>query len=271
MAPWILTNTCCQINHKKQNSLKFESKYEKKISFKNRHLSGYVWKRMEKFCPGNSAIEETHLPPRDMPGNLQLMKQFILKVRLHGTRQAARLACDMLQCDLPRGNSVYMVGSCHEQLLHIIYASPVFEVGDHQRKLLATACAMQQLKFKTRSPPGLAAVKRLQREREREIKIISLFGDRGHRGPYSPYKLCNHNLYIGIIIFPHIDNPQSTGCVCCEQVCCRVNVPVVCLCCNFAVRLSCCLSRSKQTQCKLAFTLLSVYKDMFSCLIHVKI
>ena len=47
--------------------------------------------------------------------------------------------------------------------------------------------------------------------RERDIKLIGLFEDRGHRGPYSPYKLCNHNLYIGIIIFPHIDNPQSTG------------------------------------------------------------
>ena len=45
---------------------------------------------------------------------------------------------------------------------------------------------------------------------EREIKFISLFGDRGHWGPYSPYKLCNHNLYIGIIIFPHIDNPQAS-------------------------------------------------------------
>ena len=49
------------------------------------------------------------------------------------------------------------------------------------------------------------------RGREREIKFIGLLGDRGHRGPYSPYKPCNHNLYIGIIIFPHIDNPQSTG------------------------------------------------------------
>ena len=49
-------------------------------------------------------------------------------------------------------------------------------------------------------------------KREREIKFIGLFGDRGHQGTYSPYKLCNHNLYIGIIIFPHIDNPQSTGC-----------------------------------------------------------
>ena len=46
---------------------------------------------------------------------------------------------------------------------------------------------------------------------KREIKFIGLFGDRGHRGRYSPYKLCNHNLYIGIIVFPHIDNLQSTG------------------------------------------------------------
>ena len=50
-----------------------------------------------------------------------------------------------------------------------------------------------------------------ERERERDIKFIGLFEDRGHRGPYSPYKPFNHNLYIGIIIFPHIDNPQSTG------------------------------------------------------------
>ena len=46
---------------------------------------------------------------------------------------------------------------------------------------------------------------------EREIKFIGIFEDRGHRGPYSPYKPLNHNLYIGIIIFPHIDNSQSTG------------------------------------------------------------
>ena len=51
----------------------------------------------------------------------------------------------------------------------------------------------------------------LGREREREIKFIGLFENRGHRGPYSPYKPFNHNLYIGIIIFPHIDNPQYTG------------------------------------------------------------
>ena len=48
------------------------------------------------------------------------------------------------------------------------------------------------------------------REREREIKFIGLFENRGHRGPYSSYKPFNHNLYICIIIFPHIDNPQYT-------------------------------------------------------------
>ena len=48
-------------------------------------------------------------------------------------------------------------------------------------------------------------------EREREIKLIGLLGDRGQQGSYSPYKPCNHNLYIGMIIFPHIDNPQSAG------------------------------------------------------------
>ena len=41
------------------------------------------------------------------------------------------------------------------------------------------------------------------------IKFNSFFGDSGQRDPYSPYKPCNHRLYIGIIIFPHIDNAQS--------------------------------------------------------------
>ena len=49
-----------------------------------------------------------------------------------------------------------------------------------------------------------------ERERERDIKFIGLSGDRGHHGPYSPYKPCNNNLYIGIVNFPHIDNPKST-------------------------------------------------------------
>ena len=47
--------------------------------------------------------------------------------------------------------------------------------------------------------------------KEREIEFIGLFGDSGHRGPYCPYKPCYYNLYIGIIIFPHIDIPQSIG------------------------------------------------------------
>ena len=71
-----------------------------------------------------------------------------LKVCLHGTRQAARLARDMLQRDLLRGNSVYMVGSCRARLLHIIHVSAFFGVDVLQRKLrqlLVTACAARQL------------------------------------------------------------------------------------------------------------------------------
>ena len=33
------------------------------------------------------------------------------------------------------------------------------------------------------------------------IKLNGLSVDSGQRGPYSPYKPCNHSLYIGIIIF----------------------------------------------------------------------
>ena len=43
------------------------------------------------------------------------------------------------------------------------------------------------------------------------IKFNILSEDSVQRGPYSPRKPCNHSLYIGIIIFPHTDNPQSTG------------------------------------------------------------
>ena len=43
------------------------------------------------------------------------------------------------------------------------------------------------------------------------IKFNNLSRDSRQQGPYSPYKPCNHSLYIGIIIFPHIDKPQSTG------------------------------------------------------------
>ena len=37
---------------------------------------------------------------------------------------------------------------------------------------------------------------------------LTAFWDSGHRVPCSPYKPCNHNLYIGIIIFPRINNTQ---------------------------------------------------------------
>ena len=77
-----------------------------------------------------------------------IMWLITIKVLLHETRQAARLARDMLQRDLLRGNSVYMVGSCRTRLLHIIHVSAFFGVGVLQRKLrqlLATACAARQL------------------------------------------------------------------------------------------------------------------------------
>ena len=40
--------------------------------------------------------------------------------------------------------------------------------------------------------------------RERDIKFIGLFENRGHQGPYSPYKPFNHNLYIGIITYMRV-------------------------------------------------------------------
>ena len=40
---------------------------------------------------------------------------------------------------------------------------------------------------------------------------LAAFLGTAERGPYSPYKPINDSLYIGIIIFPYIDNPQSTG------------------------------------------------------------
>ena len=43
------------------------------------------------------------------------------------------------------------------------------------------------------------------------IKFNGLSGESEQWGPYNPYKPCNHSLYIGIIIFPHVDNVQSTG------------------------------------------------------------
>ena len=67
-----------------------------------------------------------------------------LKVRLHGRRQAARLARDMLQ----RDNSVYMVGSCRARLLHINHVSAVSEVGVLQRKCSRQPVPRGNYKFK---------------------------------------------------------------------------------------------------------------------------
>ena len=85
-----------------------------------------------------------------------LLYTLLLKVRLHRRREAAWLARDMLQRDLLRGNSVYMVGSCRARLLHIIHVSTVSEVSVLQEK-----CSRQPVpcgNFKFKMPPGLAAV-----------------------------------------------------------------------------------------------------------------
>ena len=58
---------------------------------------------------------------------------------------------------------------------------------------------------------GSCMCMRLALERsEWVIKFNGLSGDSRQRGPYSPYKL-TISLYIGIIIFPHVENTQSTG------------------------------------------------------------
>ena len=77
-----------------------------------------------------------------------------VKVRLHGTRQAARLAHDMLQRDLLRGNSIYMVNCVYTGLQQLSRATPAYNpcIGSFWgrcsskklRQLLATACAAQQ-------------------------------------------------------------------------------------------------------------------------------
>ena len=80
-----------------------------------------------------------------------------LKVRLHGRRQAARLARDLLQHDLLRSNNVYMVGSSRARLSHITHVLAVSEVGV-QEKCSQQPVPYGNFKFKLKMPPGLAAV-----------------------------------------------------------------------------------------------------------------
>ena len=96
-----------------------------------------------------------------------------IRVCLHRTRQAAWLVRDMLQRNLLHGNSVYMVGSCHARLLHIIHVSAVSEVG--------AACAAWHLNFKINcylGTPGLTAFAHLLQARASPCKrscCISMF------------------------------------------------------------------------------------------------
>ena len=87
----------------------------------------------------------------------------------------------------------------HKELIQICLPSDSF----HMRLILSVPCHYECW-------PSLHGSDKVFLS-EWVIKFNSLSGDRGHRGPYIPYKLCNHNLYIGIIIFPHIDNAQYTG------------------------------------------------------------
>ena len=98
-----------------------------------------------------------------------------LKLRLHGTRQAARLRRDMLQRDLLRGNSIYMVGSCRARLLHIIHVSAVSEVGILQEKCSRQPVPRGNYKFKLKMPPGLAAVAPLLRAACRRVNAPVVF------------------------------------------------------------------------------------------------
>ena len=55
------------------------------------------------------------------------------------------------------------------------------------------------------------------------LNVISNYippcSDSGHQCPCNNlYKLCNHNVYIGIIIFPHIDNTHSAGYNWCKMI-----------------------------------------------------
>ena len=72
------------------------------------------------------------------------------KVHLHGRR----LARDILQRDLLRGNSVYMVGSCHARLLRIIHVSAVSEVGVLKKNARDSLCHAAILSSNLKCRPG---------------------------------------------------------------------------------------------------------------------
>ena len=38
---------------------------------------------------------------------------------------------------------------------------------------------------------------------------FTAFSDSGQRDPYNPYKLYDHNLYIGLIIYPHVIKKET--------------------------------------------------------------
>ena len=99
----------------------------------------------------------------------------LIKVRLHGRRQAARLVRNMLQRDLLGGNRVYMVGSCVARLLHMIPVSAVSEVNVLQEKCSWQPVPRDNFKFKLKMSPGLAAVAHLLRAACRRVNTPVVF------------------------------------------------------------------------------------------------
>ena len=107
-------------------------------------------------------------------------ERMVIQVRLHRAWQAARLARDMLQRDLLRRNSVYMVGSCGAWLLHIIHVSAVFGVSVLHFKENWGNCSRQHVprsnyKFKLKLLPGLAAVVHLLHAACRRVNAPVVF------------------------------------------------------------------------------------------------
>ena len=118
----------------------------------------------------------------------------------------------MADSEKRQGTSSILFGRCPWKTIeHLCYAASSFV--NHFMPFSEFSLELQSWNFQFGSKSAIfySHVTLKFDEREREIKFIGLFENRGHRGPYSPYKLFNHNLYIGIIIFPHTDKPQYTG------------------------------------------------------------
>ena len=87
------------------------------------------------------------------------------------------------------------------------------DIGVHvvQTSLVIIAYTLGSFSSLTQITHNLQDTINFTKKSEWVIIFNCLSGDSGQWGPYIPCEPCNHSLYIGIIIFPHIDNAQSTG------------------------------------------------------------